>query len=316
MIAIQTAGLHKAYGTVKALDGLDLAVEAGHIFGFLGPNGAGKTTAIRILTGLARPTAGRAWIAGKELSNSGGSANRALAQSIGYLPEEPVFYNWMTPREFLDHVARLFGLNSKERGARVGELLNLVGLADVGRRRIGGFSRGMRQRLGLAQALVNQPPVLFLDEPASALDPAGRKEVLGLIEHLRGRCTVFMSTHILADVERVCDSVGIIAHGRLITQGPRTDLLARYAIPAFELEADTGGEVALGTWAEAQRRQPWVTAIALHERTVRLTVSDVAAAKQALLPAAVAAGLVLTRYEMLQPSLEDIFLRLVGQDGH
>ena len=221
----------------------------------------------------------------------------------------------MTPREFLDHVARLFGLPAAERRARTAELLELVGLADVAKRRIGGFSRGMRQRLGLAQALVNQPPVLFLDEPASALDPAGRKEVLDLIERLRGRCTVFMSTHILADVERVCDGVGIIARGRLVTQGPRADLLAQYAIPAFELEADAGGEAALAAWAEAQRQLPWVSATRLTGRTARLTVTDVAAAKQALLPSALAAGLVLTRYEMLQPSLEDIFLRLVGEAG-
>ena len=316
MSAIQIAGLHKAYGAVKALDGLDLAVEPGTIFGFLGPNGAGKTTTIRILTGLARPTAGRAWVAGVEVTARGANAHQDLERHFGHLPEEPAFYNWMTPREFLDHVARLFGLSSGERRARVRELLELVGLADVAQRRIGGFSRGMRQRLGVAQALVNQPPVLFLDEPASALDPAGRKEVLDLIGNLRGRCTVFMSTHILADVERVCDSVGIIARGRLITQGLRTELLARYAIPAFEVEVDAGGQAALAAWVEAQRQQPWVTTIALDGQTARLTVSDLSAAKQALLPAAVAAGLVLTRYEMLQPSLEDIFLRLVGEDGH
>jgi ABC-2 type transport system ATP-binding protein len=175
----------------------------------------------------------------------------------------------------------------------------------------------MRQRLGLAQALVNRPPVLFLDEPASALDPAGRKEVLDLIERLRGQCTVLMSTHILADVERVCDAVGIIARGRLVTQGPRADLLARYAIPAFELDvdADAGSEGALAAWVDAQRQQPWVSATRLSGRTVRLTVTDVGAAKQTLLPSALAAGLVLTRYEMLQPSLEDIFLRLVGEAG-
>jgi ABC-2 type transport system ATP-binding protein len=315
MSAIRTAGLHKAYGAVRALDGLDLDVQAGTVFGFLGPNGAGKTTAIRILTGLARPSAGRAWVDGVEVTASQGSARRAVARRFGHLAEEPAFYNWMTPQEFLDHVARLFGLSTAERRTRTGELLELVGLADVAKRRIGGFSRGMRQRLGVAQALVNQPPVLFLDEPASALDPAGRKEVLDLIEHLRGRCTVFMSTHILADVERVCDGVGIIAHGRLITQGPRADLLARYAIPAFELEADVGGEAALAGWAEAQRQWSWVMAAKLDGRTARLTVSDVSAAKQALLPAAIEAGLVLTRYEMLHPSLEDIFLRLTGEAG-
>jgi len=315
MTAIRIEGLRKTYGDVPALDGLDLTVETGKVFGFLGPNGAGKSTTIRILTGLAQAGAGRAWVADLEVTGPRHASAGPLARRFGYLPEEPAFYGWMTPREFLDHVGRLFGLPAAERRARTAELLSLVGLADVAKRRIAGFSRGMRQRLGLAQALVNQPPVLFLDEPASALDPAGRKEVLDLIEHLRGKCTVFMSTHILADVERVCDSVGIIARGRLITQGPRDELLARYAIPAFELEADAGGEGALAGWAEAQRRQPWVTAVRISGRTARLTVSDVAAAKQALLPAALAAGLVLTRYEMLQPSLEDIFLRLVGEAG-
>lgn len=315
MSAIRIEALQKAYGAVKALDGLDLAVETGSVFGFLGPNGAGKTTTLRILTGLAQANGGRAWVADTEVTARGGGAGGQLAKNFGYLPEEPAFYNWMTPGECLDYVGRLFGLPASARRARTAQLLDLVGLTEVARRRIGGFSRGMRQRLGLAQALVNQPPVLFLDEPASALDPAGRKEVLDLIERLRGQCTVFMSTHILADVERVCDGVGIIARGRLITQGPRDDLLARYAVPAFELEAEAGSEGALASWAEAQRRQPWVTAASVSGRTARLTVSDVAAAQRALLPAVVAAGLVLTRYEMVQPSLEDIFLRLVGEAG-
>jgi ABC-2 type transport system ATP-binding protein len=221
----------------------------------------------------------------------------------------------MTPREFLDHVARLFGLPAAERSARVDELLQLVGLTSAARRRIGGFSRGMRQRLGLAQALVNQPPVLFLDEPASALDPAGRKEVLSLIESLRGRCTVFMSTHILADVERVCDSVGIIANGRMVAQGPSESLLERYAVPAFELEAEAGSEPSLAAWVETQRAQPWVANATVDGLHTRLLVTDMPAAKHALLPSALAAGLVLTRYELVKPSLEDVFLRLVGEAG-
>jgi ABC-2 type transport system ATP-binding protein len=264
---------------------------------------------------LAQASAGRAWVAEVEVTGRPGSGAGALGKNFGYLPEEPAFYTWMTPRECLDYVGQLFGLSTATRRARTAELLELTGLTEVAKRRIGGFSRGMRQRLGLAQALVNQPPVLFLDEPASALDPAGRKEVLDLIERLRGRCTVFMSTHILADVERVCDGVGIIARGRLITEGPRAELLARYAVPAFELEADATSEGALAGWAEAQRQQPWVTGASVSGRVARLSVSDVAAAKQALLPAVVAAGLVLTRYEMVQPSLEDIFLRLVGEAG-
>jgi ABC-2 type transport system ATP-binding protein len=311
MSAIRIEGLRKTYGAVKALDGLDLTVEPGTVFGFLGPNGAGKTTTIRILTGLAQATAGRAWVGGVAVGGAGGDGK--LARQFGHLPEEPAFYNWMTPRELLDHVGRLFGLQAAERAARAAELLALAGLAEVAKRRIGGFSRGMRQRLGLAQALMGKPPVLLLDEPASALDPAGRKEVLDLIERLRGQCTVFMSTHILADVERVCDHVGVVARGRLVAQAPREELLAQYAIPAFALEAEPGCEAALAAWAEAQRARPWLSAVAVDGAQARLTVSDLAAAKRELLPAAVDAGLVLTRYEVVKPSLEDVFLRLVGE---
>ncbi len=310
MAAIRVAGLHKTFGDVQALDGLTFAVEPGTVFGFLGPNGAGKTTAIRILTGLARPTGGRAWVAGIEVA----TARREIARRIGYLPEEPAFYPWMTPLEFLDHVGRIFGLAAKERAARTGELLDLVGLADVGKRRIGGFSRGMRQRLGLAQALVNRPEVLFLDEPASGLDPAGRREVLQLIERLRGRCTVFMSTHILADVGRVCDTVGIIALGRMLVKAPREELLARYAVPVFEIEGDSGFAGQIAAWAKTLRQMCWVTTVSVNGATVRVVVNDVETAKRELLAAVVRAGLVLTRYEMVRPSLEDVFLRLVGEE--
>jgi ABC-2 type transport system ATP-binding protein len=221
----------------------------------------------------------------------------------------------MTPRGFLDHVGRLFGLPAAERAARVRSLLEQVGLADVGRRRIAGFSRGMRQRLGLAQALINRPEVLFLDEPVSALDPAGRKEVLDLIDALRGQCTVFMSSHILADVDRVCDTVGIINHGRLVAQETRAALLERYALPGFELEVEPGCEAGLAEWAQTLKAQPWVTDVRLSERQARITVSDVPAARHGLLPSAVAAGLVLTRYAVLRPSLEDVFLRLVDHEA-
>jgi len=313
MSAIRVEGLQKSYGPVRALDGLDLTVEPGTVFGFLGPNGAGKTTTIRVLTGLAHATEGRAWVLGAEITADG----REVARRIGYLPEEPAFYRWMTPREFLDHVGRVFGLSASERAARVKELLALVRLTEVGKRRIGGFSRGMRQRLGLAQALVNRPEVLFLDEAVSALDPAGRKEVLELIERLRGQCTVFMSTHILADVERVCDTIGIIARGRLVTQSPREALLARYAIPAFEVETDSGSETSLNGWAEALRQTSWVQSVSISGLKSRVIVHEHAleTAKRELLSSAVQAGLVLTRYEMVRPSLEDVFLRLVGERG-
>jgi ABC-2 type transport system ATP-binding protein len=289
---------------------LNLEVESGTVCGFLGPNGAGKTTTIRILTGLAHATSGRAWVLGKEVTADG----RDIARHIGYLPEEPAFYPWMNPREYLDYVGRVFGLSADERSSRTKELLALAGLEEAAKRRIGGFSRGMRQRLAMAQALINRPQVLFLDEPASALDPMGRKEVLDFIESLRGQCTVFMSTHILADVERVCDTIGIINHGKLVTSSSRDALLTQYAVPAFEVEADTQSEPELTQWSDALRQERWVKSVILQGLVARVVVSDVEVAKRELLPSIQLAGLILKRYEIVRPSLEDVFLQLVNQE--
>jgi len=307
--SVHVENLKKYYGAVHALDGLDLDVASGTVFGFLGPNGAGKTTTLRILTGLAQPTSGKAQVAGVDVLRDG----HKLARHIGHLPEEPAFYTWMTPREFLDYLGRLYGLSAAERKSRTRELLALVRMEEVSKRRIGGFSRGMRQRLGVAAALIHHPEVLFLDEPASALDPVGRKEVLDLIENMRGQCTVVMSTHILADVERVCDVVGIIAKGKMLVQSPREELLERYAVPAFEVEADD--HTALASWAEDLRRSPWVTNVTGQNGTLRIIVKDVQTAKRNLLNQAVGAGLVLNRYEEIRPSLEDVFLQLVGSES-
>jgi ABC-2 type transport system ATP-binding protein len=306
---VHVEGLKKNYGAVHALDGLDMEVAPGTIFGFLGPNGAGKTTTLRILTGLARPTSGEAQVAGVDVLKDPGR----LSRRIGHLPEEPAFYPWMTPREFLDYLGRLYGLSSSQRRSRTQELLALVRMEEVSRRRIAGFSRGMRQRLGVAAALIHHPEVLFLDEPASALDPAGRKEVLDLIGNLRGQCTVLMSTHILGDVERVCDVVGIIAKGRMLVQSGREALLERYAIPAFEVEGDD--HAALAGWVEELRRLPWVISVTPRNGAFRIAVRDLRSAKHALLALAVNSGVTLNRYEEVRPSLEDVFLQLVGSEG-
>jgi ABC-2 type transport system ATP-binding protein len=306
---VHVEALKKTYGAVHALDGLDLDVAPGTVFGFLGPNGAGKTTTLRILTGLARATSGTAQVAGLDVLKDTGK----LSRRIGHLPEEPAFYTWMTPREFLDYLGRLYGLSSSERLSRTRELLALVRMEEVAKRRIAGFSRGMRQRLGVAAALIHHPEVLFLDEPASALDPAGRKEVLDLIGNLRGQCTVVMSTHILADVERVCDVVGIIARGRMLVQSAREALLERYAIPAFEVEGDD--QAGLSLWVESLRRLPWVISVAPRNGAFRITVRDVQSAKRDLLALAVNSGISLNRYEEVRPSLEDVFLQLVGSEG-
>jgi ABC-2 type transport system ATP-binding protein len=311
MQAIQIEGLVKTFGEVRALDGLTLSVEAGSVFGFLGPNGAGKTTTIRILTGLARATAGRAWVDGVEVT----AGRQASARHIGYLPQDPAFYPWMTGRELLDHVGRVFGLPAAERRARVKELLELTGLTKAARRRIGGYSGGMRHRLGIAQALVNRPRVLLLDEPVSSLDPVGRKDLLELIERLRGECTVLMSTHILADVERVCDTVGIIDQGKLVIQAPQQELLERYAAPVFVVETEEECVPQLQAWAEALRSLPWVVSVAIEKQSARVLVKDLATAKRELAASALRAGVILIRYELGIPSLEEVFMQLVGEGG-
>jgi ABC-2 type transport system ATP-binding protein len=297
--------LTKSFGKVMALQGLSLHVEAGAIYGFLGPNGAGKTTTLRILAGLARPDQGNASIMGLEVTNSATS----LRNSFGYLPEVPSFYTWMTPMEYLSgFVAPLYAIKGESARVRATEILERVGLSQAGNRRIGGFSRGMRQRLGLAQALIHQPPVLLLDEPVSALDPSGRKDVLDLIESLRGNTTVLLSTHILSDVERICDTIGIIANGRLVAQEARQALLKRYAIPAIEIEADQD----LSAWLEKARSLPYVENITQSNSSFRLVVSDLPKAQTDLLTLLAEQGVLIRRFEIVHPNLEDVFLRLTA----
>jgi ABC-2 type transport system ATP-binding protein len=305
-IAIRCEGLSRTYGAVQALKPLDLTVTAGSIFGFLGRNGAGKTTTIRLLTGLAHPTTGSAWVAGVETTQADSAARRAF----GYLPQDPAFYNWMTPREFLDYVGRLFHMDTPTRRRRIEEMLELAGLTAAAKRRISGFSGGMQQRLGIAQALLHQPPVLFLDEPTSALDPAGRYEVLDLISSLRGQVTVFLSSHILGDVERVCDTIGIIREGELLLVAGRDELLARYATNVIALEVARESRPLLDGFIAHLQTQPWVMGVTLDGPVSRVAVTDTAVSRQALLPLVVEYGLLLNRYEWIRPSLEEIFLKL------
>src|SRR5450631_163989 len=302
--AIRTTGLTKVYDEKRALDSIDLAVEEGSIFGFLGPNGAGKTTTLRILTGLARATSGSVQILGRDLATAGNS----MRAEIGVLPDVPGFYEWMTAEEFLRFAGRLFGIGRGVLDDRVGVLLDLAGLTDVDTK-IGGYSRGMKQRLGVAQALVNAPRLLLLDEPTSALDPMGRKDVLDMLISLRGRTTVFFSTHILADVERVCDTVAILDRGRVVAQAPIDELKTRYGKQKVVVEV-TGGADDL---ADQLGHQSWVSAVARgHNGAIEITVTDVGAAQQQI-PAMIAAGrLGLSWMEAGEMGLEEVFVELVG----
>jgi ABC-2 type transport system ATP-binding protein len=310
MTAIRVAGLHKAFHQVTALNGLSFEVPPGTVFGFLGPNGAGKTTTLRILAGLARPDAGLAWVDGQPVG-----PDSPARKVMGYLPEEPRFYPWMTATEFLrEFVGGLFGLPPGVARARAAELLELVGLENAARRRIAGFSRGMRQRLGLAQALMNKPRVILLDEPVSALDPAGRRDMLNLIDSLGSRAAVLMSTHILDDVERVCDSIGIIDCGRMVALDGRQALLDRYATPSLQVDFRSDA-VSVEAWAETLRSLPGVTGATASEASVQVRVRAGDGTDQRVLDLAVASGMPVEAFLHTRPTLEDVFLRIVGQGG-
>lgn len=305
--AIEVRRLVKSYRTTRALDGIDLDVPAGEVFGFLGPNGAGKTTTLRILTGLARATSGSAQILGQDATR----APHALRAQIGFLPDVPGFYPWMTAREFVTFAGRLFGLESRLLAERTENLLAMAGLGSV-TTPVGGYSRGMKQRLGIAQALVNAPRLLFLDEPTSALDPIGRREVLDMIASLRGRTTVFFSTHILADVERVCDRVAIIDRGRVVASAAIPDLKKR--VGAERLTVEIAGDIE--PLVRALHDRPWLTALEREGTTMRLTVSDVAIAQREIPAAVAAAGLGLQRFETGEINLEEVFVKLVGRGAN
>ena len=300
--AVHITGLTKLYGEKRALDGVNLTVQEGSVFGFLGPNGAGKTTTLRILAGLARPTAGQARVLGRDVV----ATTNEVRSLIGFLPDVPGFYGWMTAPELLRLAGELFGLSGRTLRQRIDALLELAGLTGV-TTKISGYSRGMRQRLGVAQALINAPRLLMLDEPTSALDPIGRREVLEMISSLAGRTTVFFSTHILSDVERVCDTVAVLNKGRVVDQAPIDELKARHGSGhRLLLEVDRPERL-----RAALEGAPWVAGIALEGGAMSLEVTDLDEAFREV-PAAVAAhGLALRRLEAAEVSLEEVFVDLV-----
>jgi ABC-2 type transport system ATP-binding protein len=312
---VAARGLTKRFrgpgGGILAVDRLDLDIPAGSVFGLLGPNGAGKTTTLRMLIGLARPTAGSATIDGVEVRPD----DPTIRRSIGVLDQSPRFYGWMRGRELVDLAGRLAGLDGQALRDRTASALEQTGLTDAGRRRIGGYSGGMRQRLGIAAALVAQPALLILDEPVSSLDPEGRRDLLSLIADLRGSATVIFSTHVLDDVERICDRVGILAAGRLVEESPLDALLARYAAASFRLEPLPGQTDQLAALRSALEAAPWCAGVADRGGAFVVAVTDEATAAGAILALVVASDIRLIRFEQVRPTLEDVFLQLVGRAG-
>ncbi len=252
--AIEVESLEKRYGRTIALAGLTMAVEPGEVFGFLGPNGAGKTTAVKLLLGLARPTGGHGRVLGAPLGD------RRARGRIGYLPELFRYQPWLRAREVLDLHAELAGLPGPDRRHEIDAVLDLVGLADRSSELVGGFSKGMQQRLGLAVALLGRPDLVVLDEPTSALDPLGRTDVRAIVRAVRERgTTVFLNSHLLSEVERVCDRVAIIARGRVLAAGRLDDVLGEPAVRIRATGLDGAAVAALDRFGPLAVDGEWLT---------------------------------------------------------
>jgi ABC-2 type transport system ATP-binding protein len=310
---IETRGLTKTYKGVQALKSLDLRVNHNSIFGFLGPNGAGKTTTIKLLLGLIRPTAGSATVFGMDSV----SQSVDIRTRIGYLPQEPHFYEYMTARQTLRYTAKFFFKGpQKAIEDRVDEMLEMVELTAKADRPIKTFSGGERQRLGIAQAQVNYPDLLILDEPAASLDPIGRRDVLEVMSKLRKYTTIFYSTHILDDVQKVSDTVVILNKGVLVVEGPIEELLAGSEGVVYQVHLKGEVDAAAGQ----VRSQPWVSGIKVGqhagETTWQVSVTDPQAAETQLLKLLVNSPVVVTEFRRKQYELEDIFMQVIegGQD--
>jgi len=293
-VIVSTNALTKQYGDRTALDHVDLEVPERCVYGLVGPNGAGKTTLLSILGGLRQPTSGTVNL-------------KVSRQRWAMCPDAPTFEPWLTPPELLDLSGRLAG--HPPSSDEVHTLLDEAGLADSVKRRVGGFSRGMTQRLAVAATIVARPEVVILDEPCSALDPAGRVEVLDLVRRAGESSTVIFSSHVLADVQRVCDTVGVLADGRLIHQGPLEGLLARFARPVWTVEVRRSAESVAAAFTALQ----WVTeSVATGPTTLRIEATSAGAAERGLAGALHAARARVVSIMPESPDLESVFLAMTA----
>lgn len=306
---LKVINLKKSYGSIEVLKGISFEIKKGTIYGFLGPNGAGKTTTMNVLSGLIGFNSGEIIIDGMELKKN----KRELLKKVGYLPQNPVFYGYMTAIEYLSFIGRINNMNDKEIRERSEKLINIVGLSDAAKRKTGGYSGGMKQRFGIAAALFKNPEIVFLDEPTSALDPEGRMEVLEFIKSLKKEgITVFLSTHILNDIERICDEVSILDKGEILVSDNLENLKNKYIQPIFDIEFETNpGEI-----RERLTRIGWIKNIKSKDNRLSVYVSDIDAAKSNLLRLMVDGNNPVTSFNLRKSNLEDIFIRLVNGNGN
>ena len=317
-LVIETHNLSKTYQEAQALQDLNLTVKQNSICGFLGPNGAGKSTTIKLLLGLIQPSGGQATVFGHDVQRD----SVAIRKRVGYLAQEPRYYEHMTARQIISYTAHFFYRGPKELiEARVQEVLELVSLEDKADRPVRGFSGGERQRLGIAQAQVNYPDLLILDEPAASLDPQGRHDVLEVMEKLRKYTTIFYSTHILEDVQRVSDTVAILNRGRLIAEAPISELLAGDGCSAlYDITLKSEVEAAITGARDRVTSQPWVQNLNMtSEKGLtcwQVSVNDDAAAEDLLLRLILEdCSLKVKHFGRKTYNLEEVFLELVEKEN-
>ncbi|MFZ7133249.1 MAG: ABC transporter ATP-binding protein [Eubacteriales bacterium] len=306
MAVIEITNLTKKYNRNKAVEGLNLTINQGSIFGFLGKNGAGKTTTLRMIMGLIKPTDGEIRICGERVEFGRNKTNRF----IGYLPDVPEFYSWMTSKEYLQLCGSLQGMEKGEINERIEELLGIVVLPND-KKKIGGFSRGMKQRLGIAQALIHRPKVLLMDEPTSALDPMGRKEILDILLSLKKEHTILFSTHIITDVERICDSIGILDKGNIKLEGNINEL--KKLQTSHEIKLIIGEAYKMDSLINHLKSLPFIIGTGKHiENTVHVTCNDIQLFSRNICSILSSLDISLSHLEEMEINLEDVFVEVVN----
>lgn len=306
MKIVNCEGLSKVYKDKVALKDITFSIEGTGCVGFLGANGAGKTTTLRILSGLAKPTSGKVEVLGYDVNSN----SKNIRNIIGYCPQTPAFYDYMTAIEWMYWVGGMFDLDKQTIKKRSEELLKMCGIWEAKDRKIGRFSGGMKQRLAIAQALINEPKLLILDEPVSALDPMGRYDVLKLIENLKDKMTIFISTHIIDDIAKVADRVVIVHNGSIVISDTMEGLLEKYAKNILEIAiSNTEKDV-----KKILLSKPHIANVELDGSKYKVTTYKKEEASKEIIKMILEEGLTLTSYEESNISLEDIFLKVVGNN--
>lgn len=301
MAILEVQQLSKTFGSTHAVKSITFSIEEGRCMTLLGPNGAGKTTTLRMLSGLLTPSQGSIRFAGV-------TQGEDIRKLIGYLPQYPIFYNWMSGKEYLVYLGQLAMMNKKAAHDRALELLAMFGLADAARRRIGGYSGGMRQRLGLAQAMMHQPKLVILDEPVSALDPIGRREVLDMMRNIKRETTILFSTHVLPDAEEISDDLLIMNGGQIVVAGSMDNVKEQYRQPIIRLR----GETSLDPWLPSFTALEGIESVVGNGEYADLQVKDITQGRIALVRFIADRQIPIRKLEVSELSLEDIFMKVVN----